>query len=37
VGEPPRSTRATVAALVWVLLGASLYAVGVLRRIAELA
>jgi hypothetical protein len=30
-------TRATVVALVWVLGGASLYAVGILKRIAELA
>jgi hypothetical protein len=29
--------RATVLALGWVLAGAALYAVGILRRLAELA
>jgi hypothetical protein len=37
VPEPPPSPRVTAVALVWLLGGAALYAVGILRRIAELA
>jgi uncharacterized membrane protein YiaA len=37
VRKPPRSAQLTAVALVWLLGGAVLYAIGILRRIAELA